>query len=263
MDYSIGGTSFDDAANSELKKGVLTEAMTEVMTDVMFPPFPQDVCADVGVVLGAGIISLPVLLQGIELLKKKQIGHLIISGGAVINDLPETKQFIGLLKGTGLPLPKDGEKEADYMARFLKAAGIPEENYTIENTSENTGENFRNIAKLDVFQKAESVNLIGLLPTRALMTMRKEEAGLPAKIATLTNVVPLQGITRDNWADNPISRAFVMREFAKINPTNSNNYIAQGYCKDVDLREEIWRANTFLKHLTAASPPNKREPSPL
>jgi len=98
------------------------------ITDVMFPDFPQDVHADVGVVLGAGIASLFVLQKAIDLLVDGKVGHLILSGGAVINDLPETAFFKPLLapylEKMGLPLPNDGEKEADYMGlQYLYKSG--------------------------------------------------------------------------------------------------------------------------------------------
>jgi len=158
----------------------------------------------------------------------------------------------------------DGETEADYMARYLKTAGISEKQYTVENTSTNTGENFRNIAKLDVFQEAKSANLIGLLPTRALMTMRKEEAKteLPTKIVTLSNVIPLHGVSQHNWADNPIARDFVMAEFRKISPAMLGNYIYKGFCKNIRLKEEIRLANT-LPHLPATYTLGKRALCPI
>jgi hypothetical protein len=126
--------------------------------------------------------------------------------------------------------------------------------------------NFQQIAKLAVFQNAESVNLIGFFPTVDLMIMRKEEvkAGLPAKIATLTNVDLLGNnnylITRDNWANNPMySRHFFEWEFDDIDPMNKENLIIKGSAMDINLKEEIRSANLFLPHLRSVVPAQKKE----
>jgi|GEM_PF-6450542 hypothetical protein len=257
MSISIGGIEFEGSNNSQ-NIGALTE--------LMFPEFPQDVCADVGIVLGAGITSLFALNEAIGFFESGQISHFMLCGGEVVNNLLVTKiymqYFSPLLKKNELPFPGDGETEGDYMARYLKnyltkTRGISGEEakkfFTVENASKNTGDHFHNIAELDVYKKAKSVNLIGLLPlTRALMTMRAEEAKnlSPRKIATVTNVIPLPGINRNNWdtfeiGGVAIAKNFILEEFDKIDKAKRLNYFKSGFCLDVVLKDEIALAKTL------------------
>ncbi len=99
MSYSLGGYSFEE----------LTKAL---ITKIMFPWFPQYVCVDTAVVLGAGNVCKPFCDKVLELYKNGQINHVIVCGGAVINDLPDShKQKYEALK----PSAHDGETEADWM----------------------------------------------------------------------------------------------------------------------------------------------------
>lgn len=268
MSYSVGGIQFGDAVmdgDGVAPFGFAAQRISDI-TDVMFPAFPQDVCTDISIVLGTGVMSLPLLLKGMELLNKGQTSKLILTGGAVVNDLPETKHYAPLLEGTGLPMPQHGEKEADYMARFLRDKKVPESAYVIENKSKNWGEAFRSIVDMEEFGNALSVNIIGIIPTVPLMMLRKAEAAQfypEPVVTTLTNVVPLPDVRANNWVLNETASQYVLAEFNKIDPANPNNYFAFGYCKDVNLKEEIAMANRLQRHpcpkvAQAPLPQNKR-----
>lgn len=232
--YSIGGYSFEKAS-------------VGVMTDVMFPLFPQNTTADVGVILGAGIASLALSWKAVEAVEKGQVGFLIFSGGAVVRDLPETAVFKKFFDGvyTKDQMPKPGETEKEWVERclpeYLKKHGVPENRVQFEGASKNTKQNFQNLEKFPEYQQAGSVNLFGLLPTRALMTMRNTQSG-KNKMAVLTDLFPFAGVDRENWQGNRDARELVFFEFSKIDPANPGNYIAKGDCADVNLKAEIQMA---------------------
>jgi len=240
LEYSVGGIEFDYVREETVFPS------EQVITAAMFPRPPSDVRAKRGIVLGSGIASLPVLRSSMDLLERGLVEGITICGGAVINSLPETplfaKALAPTLKRIGFSMPRNGETEADYMVRYLKTTrGAGAYDYEVENTSTNTGETFRKLAAMETFQRAKSVNIVGLLPTRALMTLRQveEDLHLSPKIVAMTNVIPLEGVTRDNWMNSDISRFFVLSEFLKIDPSSKGNYFGQGLCKNVYLEGEL------------------------
>ena len=263
MSYTVNGVS--------ISKNDKAERINSI-TEIMFAAFPKDACTDVGIVLGAGIATPFAIREAAQLLKNDQVDHLIVCGGAVIRDIPETAFFkphiLPLIISQGLPLPQTGETESAYMVRYLESQGIARDQYTDEPKSTNTGETFQNLAKIPAYINAKSVNLIGLLPTRALMTMRWEEgkaqlsakkkgwvssnvkAKLSLKIATLTNISPLTNVTKDNWFENQIASFLVLAEFAKIDKTKDS--YTNRHCVEIDLKGEITSANTLLRRLPEA-----------
>ncbi len=229
-----------------------SDAIREI-TKTMFPPFPT-VRADLGIVLGAGIATPFVIRRAAELLRERAFGldHLILCGGGIINDLSETGERLPLVKdllfSERLALPRDGETEAHYMARYLERSKVLESHFTIEDESTNTKENLANARRTNIFRKARDINLIGLLPTRALMTFRKQEVKQKCapKIMTLTNVIPFKEITPDNWHQFPEIAAFILAEYHKIDPQNPKNYITGQQCLKINLDKEILCANALL-----------------
>jgi len=219
----------------------------------MFPPFPA-VQADIGIVLGAGIATPFVISRAAELLRERALSldHLILCGGRIINALPETAAYLPFVKdflfSERLPLPRDRETEADYMVRYLKRFMVSQSHFTLENTSANTRENLANARRTNAFRRADSLNLIGLLPTRALMTLRKLEVQQKRKptVATITNVIPFKGVTPDNWQNFPQIAAYVFKEYQKINPEYPYNYITQQQCLKINLDTEIRCAQALL-----------------
>ena len=217
----------------------------QLVTDIMFPDFPSDRRADVGVVLGNGIMTLPVLIKGLEMLKTGQVRHLILTGGAVVSSFSETPVHAHVLDYLGLPQPKAGEKESDYMLRYISGQSVQKTEYTVEDEAQNTAQNFANINGLIAYSSAESIALLSVLPTRALMTMRKQEEmdSIAAKTAFTVNVFPLTFITPQNWYLRADSRQFVLEEYWKIDHQNPSNYFNRGFCVPINLQQEISRAS--------------------
>ncbi len=218
----------------------------------MFPDFAWDLCADVAVVFGAGYVSGHIVKKAIELYNNEQVKDILLCGGPIINRLSATELHKKLYSTDELLVPLDAEREANYMARYLKDAGIPAKHYFIENASTNTAENIRNAAKFEVFKRAESVHLIAYTPTRSLMTFRREEevarqngGDAARKIVTLSGVIPLRSgdVTATNWKRNTTSKKIITDNFNKL-----AQYIKAGFCKDTDLAREIRLAGS-LPHL--------------
>jgi hypothetical protein len=241
MTYKIGGYALSSSN------------VTAVVTKVMFPAFPQDGCVDAAIILGAGNLCQKFADKAIQLLDNGQVHHIILCGGAVLDKFPASHSI--MFSPLNPPALK-GETEVEWMKRYLESRGVSETKISFEAKSKNTGENFQNIVGLRAYGEAKSVVLITATATWALMTMRRVEElnGIEPKTATLISIVePVTGpIRSDNWQGSEAVREVVLMEFRKLSPLdprtgdiNAENYIAKGFCKDVDLKEEIRMAESL------------------
>ena len=217
----------------ELTSGPIAPERLAVINRVMFPEFPTDAKTDIALVLSAGIMSPLLAAAAAKLLTTGKVAKIVLSGGAVVNDLPETKQLLPMFQQAKISAPVDGETEADYMHRLLTAQGMPSAKLVVENTSRNTGENIVN--SLPLIAGVKSVTIVALPGPRTVMTFRHHipfSGDIEPKdwVACNLHAVLPPGVTKENWQHVPFAKAYILSEFAKVDVNNPENYVAQGFC---------------------------------
>lgn len=215
---------------------------TEEINGHLFFEMPR-MQSDVGVLFGAGGLSGEVARKGAALYHQRRFPALILTGGVSVFSPMTLMAFLVAdqyqqLKGKIRRDFLSAAREADHMRRVLIAEGVPEGAIICtESNSQNTGENVRNIRFY--VDKFNSATLVALAPMRrrALGTMRMHWE--PRELKLATEAVYPYGIGRDNWHHHPPVKAYVEAEMRKVDPNAAGNYIARGFCVEVDVAAEI------------------------
>lgn len=196
---------------------------------------------EVGLLLGATGVSGEIARHAAKLYKEGRFKKIIVSGGVPVNKAKGVLSFMNSLDSDITINPNDiksKETEAAYMRKVLIDNGVNADDITfVENKSQNTQENIQNCkAEIEEFS---SVTLVtpAYSQRRALMTLR---GNIETDPIVVTEPVYPFGTRRDNWHDKVI-RYIVEGEMHKIDPSNPKNYVAEGYCVDVDLFHEFER----------------------
>lgn len=216
----------------------MSEAQAEInaITQKLFFHLPQ-IRTPAGLVLGAGALTALVAKRAAESFLRRDVGKFITTGGVDVQESPFYTQMLPLITQAKLPLPQEGEVEGEYAARILMDNGVPENHITIENESFNTGENIGFSTKLGL-NDARSVTLYCLAHTqwRALATFRRHSDA----VATVIPFFPFPGVNATNWHAHPLAAEQVRQEYSKL-----DDYIAQGFCVDIDINQELQRVENL------------------
>lgn len=210
---------------------------------------------DVGVLFGARSISGLIAELGAALYHSQRFPKIILTGGARIFQpsvalwlvmMGHRAQLSGRLRRDFLT----AAREADHMLKIVTNNGVPEDAIVaIERCSYNTGQNVVNIEPL--LREFNSATLVctALHQRRALATVRKyfdirKYSDTDRMVLTTHGVYPF-GLSANNWHRNSRFRKMFFDEYAKMDRDAPGNYIAQGFCEDVDIPAEIRLAETL------------------
>lgn len=218
-----------------------------LMDTVLFPKFPVNVRTDVAIVEGAGVLSFPVAHATYAGFMSGKYKHMLLVGGHELGDKAEYKKVARELKAEGLPAALEGETEAAYMGRHLKGMGVPSDRFTVLETTAPALDWLGQALFMPALQHAQSVNLVGVFPSRNLMMLRYLRPNLTL---TMTNVVPFDEFfspddARMSWVKTDAS-PFVWDQLSK-----AEEEINQGLYPAVNFHKEIARA----MRLPLARPP--------
>lgn len=212
---------------------LLTPDLIEKINTTLLRDLPP-IKSDVGLVFGQGVYSLLLVPKAAEGLAQGRYPKIIISGGAEVLKTPDAQALIGFMKQNGVTndhLPREGEREADYIFRllpdFAKAVAVCERN------SLNTGENVALSRPLGL-DEATSITTINSASAtmRVLGTLRKNFPDPQIKPISTIPVYP-PGINASNWPHVPFAANSMVGEFQKLTA-----YEQEGFIVAVDLDRE-------------------------
>lgn len=191
---------------------------------------------EIGIIFGGETGNEQMAALAADLYERGAIERIIVSGGNYQAAVPLLQREFQVLK------------------RVLLDRGVPQKQIITEQDSTNTGENVRFSLPLGL-SSAQSITAICRTPhqRRVLMTMRKH---LPTTPITIATYLPGSegGITVENWTQAQFLKQFILKEFEKVGRISTNglpDYVAQGYCAEVNIPEERDR----LMHLPPMSSP--------
>lgn len=206
-----------------------------------FPAVPTEV----GVLLGARSASGDVAREAAKLIRNDMFGQVILSGGLKVFQ-PAVAAVLAV-NGLGSAVR---EHPADFFSRMTEAAymrhvlveeeGIPEDRISyVEETSTNTGQNFKNIQDV----------LVGFCSAGIVTTAYHQRRALGTALhhvhdtAFVSHPVYPFGLTQKNW-NRPGIKSFLFGEMAKMDPANPKTYVGK-FCKDPDIERERYRAIAY------------------
>ncbi|WP_029005073.1 ElyC/SanA/YdcF family protein [Azorhizobium doebereinerae] len=211
------------------------------LTQHLFRHLPPGRTA-IGLALGCGAASGAVALAAARLFHARQFDRIVVAGGVAVMETEGAAALLPLLRRAGLPQPRPGEIEADYMARLMRAAGVPPARLVLERASAHTGENFAFTRAL--VGACRSITLLNCAPTALRVVATARKYWCPSEtVLTFHPVYPF-GIDRHNWPAHPVIRRFVLDEHAKM-ADGPGSYVARGFCVPVDWAAEAARAATL------------------
>jgi|TARA_R110002126_G_scaffold3263_1_gene18495 uncharacterized SAM-binding protein YcdF (DUF218 family) len=143
------------------------------------------------------------------------------------------------------PLEHSIETEAERIAKFLQARGVPSERIIVENHATNTQQNVLNCK--DIFNqhsslnKAESIISFGNIKAsrRFLMTLK---AQWPEMFAMHVGVNGY-GHPVQNWYEHDVFKRATLDQYQRIEP-----YIKRGWIAEVDIEDINRQARLMMKN---------------